>query len=102
MISRILEAERTAQDLTRESRERQGRLEEDLKAETEDIRRERFQWADEKLAELRSETERDKAEKLKAQDEHVSRLLGGIEEAYRRYGDNWVDTLFHQIVGHPS
>ncbi len=102
VISSILEAERSAREITREAREQEKHLQADLERETQAVRDESFAQAEKKLDELRCEVERNKAAELRAQDERVAELLAGIERAYSRYGDNWVNTLFRQIVGAPS
>ncbi len=98
VISRILAAEREARDLTRGTREKEARLEEDMARDAERARAECFAWAGQKLEEVRRETEEYKAKSLKAQDAWLAEVMSGVERAYSRYGDNWVDTLFRRIV----
>lgn len=99
VISRILEAERSAQAITRDVRERQARLDEELERETAQVREQSSAAVNEKLDKLRREIQRHKEETLKAQDERLAESMARIERAYSQYGENWVDTLFRQIVG---
>lgn len=99
VISRILEAERSAQAVTRQARERQARLDEELRQETEQVREECFASVEKKLEDLREETRRHKEETLKVQEKQMAESMERMERAYSQYGDNWVDTLFRRIVG---
>ena len=97
LISRILEAEQTAQEISREAHEKQVRMEADLERETAAVRADYFARADKKLEQFRQETEQKKAQA--AQDARFDEARKKMERAYERYGDNWVDTLFRQTVG---
>ncbi len=99
LINRILEAEQTAREITREAREKQAHLEEDLKQEQAKLRADYLARADRRLETLRGEIEQEKAAALAAQDARFAEARAKIEQAYSRYGDNWVDTLFRQAVG---
>ena len=99
LISRILEAEQTAQEISREAHEKQARMEADLERETVAVRADYFARADKKLEQFRQETEQKKAQSLAAQDARFDEARKKMERAYERYGDNWVDTLFRQTVG---
>lgn len=99
LIGRLLEAEQTAQEITREAREKEARMEADLEQETAAVRADYFARADRKLEELRREVEEGKAKALAAQDARIADAMAKMERAYSRYGDNWEDTLFRQTVG---
>lgn len=99
LISRILEAEQTAQEISREAHEKQAHMEADLERETAAVRADYFARADKKLEQFRQETEQKKAQSLAAQDARFDEARKKMERAYERYGDNWVDTLFRQTVG---
>jgi len=99
VISRILEAERSAQAITRDARERQASLDKELEREAAQVREQSFAAVNEKLEGLRQDLRRHKDEDLKAQDERLAESMSRIERAYSQYGENWVDTLFRQIVG---
>jgi vacuolar-type H+-ATPase subunit H len=99
LIDRILEAEQTAQEITREAHEKEARMEADLEKEAAEVRADYFAKADQRLAELRRETEESRAQAIAAQDARFRDAMAKIERAYSRYGDNWVDTMFRQTVG---
>lgn len=99
LIDRILEAEQTAQEITREAHEKEARMEADLEREAAAVRADYFARADQKLEQLRQETEKGKAQAIAAQDARFQEARDKMERAYDRYGDNWVDTLFRQTVG---
>ena len=94
LLNRILEAEQTAREITREAHEKQAHMEESLKQEADYLAR-----ADQRLEQLRQEIEQEKANALAAQDARFADARAKLERAYSRYGDNWVDTLFRQAVG---
>lgn len=98
LIRQILEAERNAREITREAREKESHMDADLEQETAAVRAECFAQSEQRLEELRRETEQHKAEELQAQDRRVAEMLERMEQAYSRYGDNWVDTLFRETV----
>ena len=90
LISRILDAEQSAQDIANEVQVREERLASEVEQE------------DETIAELAKETEASRDQSLNAQDSRRDDAMARMEHAYDRYGDNWIDTLFHLIVGdHP-
>ena len=99
LIHRILEAEQTAREITREAHEKQAHMEEDLRQEEARLRADYLARADQKLEKLRGEIEREKTAALAAQDARFADARAKLERAYSRYGDNWVDTLFRQAVG---
>ena len=99
LINRILEAEQTAREITREAHEKQAHMEESLKQEEVRIKADYLARADQRLEQLRQEIEQEKANALAAQDARFADARAKLERAYSRYGDNWVDTLFRQAVG---
>lgn len=102
LIDRILEAEQTAQEITREVHEREAHMEADLEQAEAAVRADYFARADKLLEQLRRETAESKAASIAAQDARFSEARAKMERAYSRYGDNWVDTLFRQTVGRKS
>ena len=99
LINRILAAEQTAREITREAHEKQAHMEESLKQEEARIKADYLARADQRLEQLRQEIEQEKANALAAQDARFADARAKLERAYSRYGDNWVDTLFRQAVG---
>ena len=68
LINRILEAEQTAREITREAHEKQAHMEESLKQEEARIKADYLARADQRLEQLRQEIEQEKANALAAQD----------------------------------
>ena len=101
LIDRILEAERTADQITDEVREEQAGLEAHLAAESQQIRDNLMARADERLEKLRKEEQEKKARALAALDARLAEASARMEQAYEKYGGNWVDTLFRQTVDIP-
>ncbi len=99
LISQILSAEENARSITREVQEKQAALEEELRQEKEAIHAAYLERAAKKVESIRAEAERRSQRELEAQDQRLHSLVERIERAYQKYGDNWVNTLFHQIVG---
>lgn len=102
LISRILDAEQSAQDIANEVQVREERLASEVEQEAATRRASLMAQADETIAELAKETEASRDQSLNAQDSRRDDAMARMEHAYDRYGDNWIDTLFHLIVGdHP-
>lgn len=102
LINRILEAEQTAQEIAREVRDREENLAAELEREAANVRALFLTRADERIAAIDKEASASRDASILAQDERRDEAMARMERAYDRYGDNWVDTLFHRIVGdHP-
>lgn len=98
LIDRILEAERSARDIADEVKERQANLETELEEERSRIREKYMQRAKDRLEKLGQEEQARKERMIAAQDARLAEANAKMERAYSRYGDNWVNTLFHQTV----
>ena len=77
LIDRILEAERSARDVAEEVKTQKANFEAEL------------------------EEEEKKEQLIAAQKVRLDDANAKMERAYTRYGDNWVNTLFHQTVDIP-
>lgn len=98
LIDQILEIERSARAISDETLERQARMEEDLAAGKNEIM-EKYMIRARKKLDLLAQSEQEKKERtLATQDARLAEAGQKMEQAYARYGDNWVDTLFHQVV----
>ncbi len=98
LIDRILEVERTARSISDEALERQASQDTDLEAEKAALLDKYMARTQQRLEQL-SRAEQEKMERsLAAQDARLAEAGQKIEQAYARYGDNWVDTLFRQVV----
>ena len=101
LIDRILEAERTADQMTHEVREEEAGLNEHLAAESKRIRDNLMANTAERLEKLKKEEQEKKEKALAALDIRLADSHDRMERAYAKYGDNWVDTLFRQAVDIP-
>lgn len=63
LINRILEAEQTAREITREAHEKQAHMEESLKQEEARIKADYLARADQRLEQLRQEIEQEKGQR---------------------------------------
>lgn len=98
LIDRILEVERSARALSDEALERQAHLSETLETEKKAILEKYLSSSREKLEKL-AQTEQEKKERtLATQNARLAEANRKMDLSYSRYGDNWVDTLFHQVV----
>lgn len=98
LIDRILEAEQNAQAIAAEATDREARLDEELARACEALRAAAMARADERIAAITKEAAAARDQAIRAQDRRRDEALARMERAYERYGDNWVDTLFHRIV----
>ncbi len=101
LIDRILEVERSARALSDEALERQANMDQTLAEEKAAILEKYMTRSREQLEQL-SRSEQEKKERtLAAQDARLAETSRKMERTYAHYGDNWVDTLFHQVVDVP-
>lgn len=101
LIDQILNVERTARALSDEALERQAHLDETLAQEQARIMESYMARATENLKKLEQNQQESKARALAAQDARLAEANRKMERTYARYGENWVDTLFHQVVDLP-
>lgn len=98
LIDRILEAEQSARDVAEEAKIQKANFEAELEREKAAIHQKYLDRAQAWLEELRSQEEEKKKQLIEAQNVRLADAEAKMERAYTRYGDNWVDTLFHQTV----
>ena len=101
LIDQILNVERTARALSDEALERQAHLDETLAQEQARIMESYMARAAENLKKLEQNQQESKARAIAAQDARLAEANRKMERTYARYGENWVDTLFHQVVDLP-
>lgn len=98
LIDRILEAERSARDVMEEVKIQKANFEAELEREKAAISQNYMDRAQTWLEELKNQEEEKKKRLIAAQNVRLADAQARMERAYTRYGDNWVDTLFHQTV----
>jgi hypothetical protein len=99
LINRILAAEQSAQDIARQVKEREQSLEADLADEAAALKQDYMEKAKAKVADIEQETAVQTKASVAALDARQAEAMAKMERAYSHYGDNWVNTLFHRIVG---
>lgn len=99
LIHRILDAEHSAQEIAGEVKKREAHMEEELEQESVQLREALQARVHERLSAISKEAAAARDASIQAQDRRKADVLARIERAYRRYGDNWVDTLFRRVVG---
>lgn len=98
LINRILEVERTARALSDEALERQAHLEETLAAEKAAVMERYISRAKGRLERLEQSEQAKKDRALAALDTRLSEASRKMELSYSHHVDNWVETMFHQVV----
>lgn len=99
LVSKIVAAEHSAQEIAREVKEKRDSLDADLKAEVAKLREDYFARAKRRVDEV-EKTEAAAAEEDMARwDKKRSDALAGVERAYAEHKDQWVESLFTRIVG---
>lgn len=101
LIDRILEVERSARALSDEALERQANMDQVLAEESAAILKKYMDRAQADLERLAQSEQEKKARSLAAQDLRLAEANRKMDRTYARYGSNWVDTLFHQVVDIP-
>ncbi len=99
LVSKIVAAEETAQEIAREAQEKQSSLDSDLKRDVEALRTDCFARAERRVA-LVEEAERAAARESMAEwDSRLSSAMAQVERAYANGKDAWIELLFRKIVG---
>ena len=99
LINRLLDAEQSAQAITQEVKGREESMASELARESAELRDTFFARAEERIKAVEAETEASKAAALAALDKRRDEAMQRMERACTHYGNNWVDTLFHQVAG---
>ena len=102
LINRLLDAEQNAQSIVQEVKGREMSMEAELAKESAELRAAFFARAEEQIQAVAAKAEQGKSAALADQDTRRDDAMRRMEQAYERYGDNWVDTLFHHIVDDQS
>lgn len=98
LVKEIIEAERGAQELARETREQQEAREASLRAEAAAIRTAAMDRAKAKVEAARRDIDAAAAADLERWDGRLAAAMATVESADRKYRQNWVETLFRMIV----
>ena len=97
-ISRILAAERQAQQIYEEAAAAQQALEGNLNQEIQSLRDRYFAAADRSLDTLRTEANDAAVEQVRQLDIQLENKLSQVEQTYREHREEWIQTIFRMIV----
>lgn len=99
LVSKIVAAEHSAQDIAHEAKERQESLDADLKRDVSQLREDCMDRARRRVAKV-EETERAAAEEdMAIWDKKLAKAMDDVESSYAKNKDAWVDLLFHKVIG---
>lgn len=99
LVNKIVAAEHSAQEIAREAKERRESLDADLARDVAEMREDYLARARRRIAQV-SETEQAAAKEDMARwDQKLEQAMSEVEHAYAKSRDEWVDILFHRIIG---
>lgn len=99
MISRIIEMDKTARDLTQRAQKDKINLENEIKFKKDEIRNEYLERARKRLA-INEKTERSLAEEQKLKIiENYKNISRNIDDLYNKNCDVWVDSIVKNVLG---
>ena len=99
MISRIIEMDKTARDLTQRAQKDKINLENEIKVKKDEIRNEYLERARKRLA-LNENTERKLAEEQKLKIiSNCENISHSLDELYAQNSEIWVNAIVKNVLG---
>lgn len=98
LVRQIVDAERNAQAIARDTQERQAAQEAELLAEAASIRETAMARAREMVESARQRIDAEAAADLARWDQRLDAAMAAVESADRKHRQDWVVTLFQMIV----
>ena len=98
LVRQIVDAERSAQAISRETKERQAAQEAGLQAEAASIREAAMARARETVESARQRIDAEAEADLARWDQRLEAAMAAVESADRKHRQDWVITLFQMIV----
>lgn len=98
LVNKIVAAEHSAKEITREAKDRETSLDADLGRETAEMRTAYMARAKRRVAQVRQTEQESARESIAALDEKLRGTMDAVEAAYARRREEWVDALFSRIV----
>ncbi len=99
MISRIIEMDKTARDLTQRAQKDKINLENEIKLKKDEIRNEYLERARKRLT-INEKTERNLAEEQKLKIiENYKNISRSIDDLYNKNCDVWVNSIVKNVLG---
>lgn len=99
LISKIVAAEQSAKEIVQEAREKERTLETDLDAEVEGLRQEYMTRARQRVEKMEIAEGKVAEEDLAHWDKRLTKAMADVESSYAKHKDQWVETLFQQVIG---
>ncbi|MEA5038318.1 MAG: hypothetical protein VB086_00610 [Clostridiaceae bacterium] len=98
VVSRIIAAEHSAKEIAQEMKDREPELEAELQKDLDGIRQDAMEQAKRRVAEVQRLMNIQVDKDLAHWDTKLKQSMDRVENANRKYRQNWVDTLFSMIV----
>ena len=98
LINKIVECEKQAQDIIKDSKLMKQNLENDIKKEIEEIKKKEFDYADKIIGEFK---DKEAAKLKKALDEAEYNHKKQIDTLNKKFTDNkekWINEIFNRII----
>ena len=99
LVSKIVAAEHSAQDIAREAKEKQESLDADLRRDVEQLRQDCMARARRRVSLVEEAEQAAAKEDMAAWDEKLSKAMADVESTYAKNKDAWVNALFHRVIG---
>jgi vacuolar-type H+-ATPase subunit H len=98
LINSIIEAEKQAQALAAEAREKKLRLREDLSESAETLHKKTLAQADARIEEVRNREEKQTADAIEGMNLLHRMEMESMERLYAEHRDEWVGKLYDMVV----
>lgn len=99
LVSQIIAAEHSAQEIARDAEARKASLDADLARETASMREDYFARAKHRIALIEAEEAAGADADIAAWDKRLAAAMAAVESAYAKNRDTWAELLFNRIVG---
>lgn len=99
LISKIVAAEQSAKEIVQEAKERERTLETDLDTEVAEMRQRYMERARQRVEKVAVVEKQSAEEDLAHWDQRLAQAMSDVEAAYAKHKNQWVETLFQQVVG---
>lgn len=99
LINRIIEAEQEAQLIAGQAREKLNALPQELKEQTEKLRRDMYARADKRIDEMRKREAEWAEEQIAQLNTQQERELAALEQLFEEHRQEWAEKLFSLVIG---
>ncbi|MCL2031105.1 MAG: hypothetical protein FWG93_06115 [Oscillospiraceae bacterium] len=99
LINRIIEAEQEAQRIAGQARDKLGALPEELKGETDKLRKELYKRADRRIDEVRAQEQEWAARRVAQMEARHAADLAALERSFAEHRQEWADRLLDMVTG---